>query len=585
MVALALIAGATVFPATAANAAEPPVAIPPSALGECSTDKTTGGWDQRMFVSNFSDVATDIPTRPKGVKFGEPCYKDGKLTIPELAYDLADEDAIANGEFEPPASSDDLNCPVLTEGYVRDWGPIGPEIGYCLGIPLKIGTGYKPDPGEWDNGGTATVTDLVLKTTGPHTGEWEYKVSYDPVKPSGSPYPGGAISYYAMCRYEGTNNWDNPDGAGFSFASVQLTDGNPVDVTFWMQATCNGARNPSHTGGPIGGGYFGTTDEPPILVAYRNVGTSSASGADATYYGNVVTLVHSPGATSFEGGAGMTIGGQAASSIQIEGSADLTTGGYVVCATNTAGEGQYTVNMTHRVKYGKDYPRSQNPDGDTDPFESYESEYRADTPYIDGASCPYVMQVVFKIVTWTANGGPTAISTATWSYTLYRDAKPYTDGDDLPTFICTGITSPSGQCIDVLFPDPNKPEPAIICEIEYSDPGNPITVIGEFFGGLGPWVGCMFTPKGWDRFNKVEKAWESGTIGEMSGAFRAAVPDGITCGTIADIPLPNTSGVELNTCSTDIAPPLVKSVLSWIIVLGLCVLMVRRIMWSVGSKG
>lgn len=559
------------------------MAIPPAALGACGTAASNGGWDDRMFTSSGSIDPGEQPARLKGIKFGEPCYQSGMLHIPEEAFDMADEDAVLNGDFMGPVDSGELNCPTLIEGYDRDWGPVGDEVGYCLGVPLKIGTGYKPDPGEWDNGGTAVITDLELKTTGPHAGQWEYKVSYDPVKPAGSPYAGGAIAFYGMCRYEGTNDWDGPNPSGGQFPVVQLTNGVPVDVTFWMQADCNGQRNPSGTGGPIGGGYFNTVDEPPILVAYRSVGTSAESGADATYYGNVVSLMHAPGAVKFEGGGGSTIGGEIASTLQIEGSSEFSTGGYVTCATGTNGSGAYNVPMTHRVRYGKDYPASQNPDGVDVPFSDYASSYTANTPYIDNAVCPYVVKIVFQVVTWPSNGGTPEIHTATWTYTAYRDGVPYTDGGDLPADMCKLTTTPTGQCIDVLYPDPNKPEPVINCDIDYSDPGNPITVIGEFFGGLGPWVGCMFTPRGWDRTNKIQKSWQSGAAGEMTAAYQQAVPDGISCGEVADIPVFG-STVTLDTCGADFAPPIVKIVLGWLIVLGIVALVARRIFWAVGSR-
>lgn len=561
---------------SAAFAADP-TAIPGNALPECGTEAVSGGWALRNFASIATDVATSEPAGSKGLRLGEPCLVDNKIQVPtyvlDLRYNEDGEDVWTGGGGS--GDDDDPNCPTVKEGYDRSW--VTPASAYCVGVPLKIGTGYKPDGAPY-NGGTF---ELLTEQYGPgsyfpsHPDSTKYTATYDPIKPSGSPYPGGALQVVAMCRYEGTNNWDNPESTA-DMPQIALYDGVPVDLTFYMRKDCNGLKNPSHTGGPFGDGSFGTTDEPPVLYAYRSVGTSTASGADATYYGNIITALHKHGSIA-DSGAGANLNGLLSATIRLNDNA-IAPNGYYVCATTAAGNVTANIPMTTGRGYDRDYPPAMN-----DP-EAYNPEWTENIPLIGDQPCAYLKEIHLSVCIWSTNS-PTGYgcTETVWTYGIYTNGNPYGDGDTPGDSFCQYMTTPTGQCVDILFPDPNKPEAAIVCTINYSDPGNPITNIGEFFGGLPNFVGCLFTPKGWDRAGKIEKTWTNGPVGKLTAAFTEAVPEGIVCGDLVTLPLLEGQSLELDTCNADFAPDIAKTVVGWIFVMGLCVLIVKRIMWSVGG--
>lgn len=95
---------------------------------------------------------------------------------------------------------------------------------------------------------------------------------------------------------------------------------------------------------------------------------------------------------------------------------------------------------------------------------------------------------------------------------------------------------------------------------------------------------CLFIPAGWDRASRIEAEWNRGAVGDMTDAYQAAVPNGLACGVLATFPTIGGGTFVVDTCQADFASSLVKTVVGWVIVLGLAVLSVRRIVWAIGSK-
>lgn len=98
------------------------------------------------------------------------------------------------------------------------------------------------------------------------------------------------------------------------------------------------------------------------------------------------------------------------------------------------------------------------------------------------------------------------------------------------------------------------------------------------------WFPCMFIPQGWDRADKIGGAWSEGPAGQLVAAYESAVPNGIVCGSVVSFDFfGHTTG--LNTCDVDMAPGFIKVGVGAVLILGCSVVIIRRIMWSVGSKG
>lgn len=137
-----------------------------------------------------------------------------------------------------------------------------------------------------------------------------------------------------------------------------------------------------------------------------------------------------------------------------------------------------------------------------------------------------------------------------------------------------------GTNVNDFYPD--GVELPIICTVNNSG-ADVFEVIKNFFGSLVQLPACLFIPVGWDRAGRIAAEWQGGAAGELSDAWRDAMPNGLVCGPVVSFPFYGVN-VNLDTCAGDFAPGWVKNVVGWIIVLGLCGLMVARLFWVVGSK-
>lgn len=193
------------------------------------------------------------------------------------------------------------------------------------------------------------------------------------------------------------------------------------------------------------------------------------------------------------------------------------------------------------------------------------------------STCRRFVSLQLVLITYDIGGFP-IYTLGTWRY-LGPTPPAYPDGGgDLHDDVFCILFPGTPGCFD-------DPEADITCDMNYSDPGNPITVIGEFFQQLPGWAACMVVPVGWDRGALIQKAWGQGPIASFSDGVSEALPPGFSCGVVATIPLPGGDPVVLNTCSMDVAPDWVKTVAGAVLIIGIAALCVKRIMWAVGSKG
>lgn len=122
----------------------------------------------------------------------------------------------------------------------------------------------------------------------------------------------------------------------------------------------------------------------------------------------------------------------------------------------------------------------------------------------------------------------------------------------------------------------------ISCEIEAT--GDDIfTWLSSWLGGIGPWVGCLFTPQGWDRSGLLLDTWNGSSVVAFGSTLSSALPGSLSCGELATIPFYG-QAVVLDTCDVNFAPGWVKSGVTFAIILALGWAIVARVLWSLGSS-
>lgn len=178
---------------------------------------------------------------------------------------------------------------------------------------------------------------------------------------------------------------------------------------------------------------------------------------------------------------------------------------------------------------------------------------------LDQSNCPYVVSLLLTAKQW--NLGTVKIS-AIWKPSFWLSSS--------------GGWSASESPVDVTF------EPRIVCDFVPSG-GDIFTLTADAFSKIGPWVGCMLSPVGWDRGGKIPNAWQGSSLGGMQSALLAVMPSSLSCGTVATVPVFGGS-VALDTCQANFAPAWVKVGVSWFLMLLCAVAIVRRVLWSIGSS-
>lgn len=180
------------------------------------------------------------------------------------------------------------------------------------------------------------------------------------------------------------------------------------------------------------------------------------------------------------------------------------------------------------------------------------------------SNCVYLVSIVYTINSGYTTDHKTTL-TATWKPGQWKTADSgWAAATDPSQFVGGGAELP------------------IQCPIDTSG-SDIVTVFGHFFGSLASLPVCLLVPVGWDRSGQIAAVWNSGPAGQLVTAFKESVPSGLVCGPIATIPWMGTS-IALDTCTADVASSTVKTVIGWVMVLGVAALVVRRLFWVVGSQ-
>jgi hypothetical protein len=181
--------------------------------------------------------------------------------------------------------------------------------------------------------------------------------------------------------------------------------------------------------------------------------------------------------------------------------------------------------------------------------------------------CPDVVSIKQIVAAYNAPDPAATGYQSTWTpakWTQTGDDGGWTPATNVNQFAPPGVELP------------------IICTVDTSGT-DIVTVWNNMFASLVSLPACLFIPVGWDRAGEIPATFSSGAVGQLTTAFKASVPDGLACGPVATVPVFG-HDIPLNTCAADVAPDLVKTVVGWVMVLGICALVVRRFFWTVGSK-
>lgn len=247
----------------------------------------------------------------------------------------------------------------------------------------------------------------------------------------------------------------------------------------------------------------------------------------------------------------------------------------IFCATSATGTTTTTLNVAGYDAFQDDYVPTFDP-GDTGMENPIWEREGQSSLGIAAASCTWLIAITVTVCSFNEENAEVC-ELLQWSSTAYTNDTPYTDD---PPIVGICVLFPANPNCD------NIVEPQIVCEIAYSDPGNPITVIAEFFGGLPGWVTCMTIPVGWDRGNLLMSAVENGNAAAFVEGLDAAIPNSIACGEVFEITTTIGLGtISIDTCDADLAPSWAKGVVAGIIILGLAGLAIQRIFWAVGTSG
>lgn len=258
-------------------------------------------------------------------------------------------------------------------------------------------------------------------------------------------------------------------------------------------------------------------------------------------------------------GAPMTVGGGAAAET------------VVTCASYASASGSTHGTNTAYDNISQEFLPQFEPDDDDYEHPIWEAT-GVSSLSIPVAGCDYVVSVKLSVCSWNADYEKVCL-TGTWTADRYEQHPEYVE-DDATVAMCKLYPSnPNCEGIEL----------EIKCEIEYSDPGNPITSIGDFLGGLSPWIGCMVIPQGWDREGLIAREFEASPVYQVAYAVNSAMPDGLVCGPVGTMPMLDGSQLELNTCAMDVLDSGLKNVIGYTIVLGIGGLIVKRVFWTFGG--
>lgn len=541
---------ATVLPAAPALAADAAqasqtVGIPVEELDSClaaspTNQPSTGGWTGgRDVVSTGTSSFDTADVRPRSARLFEPCYRFTSEGEP-LAFTI-------------PMLFTDTPIPMLDEN----------DDGEDDGAPSGDGEGLEGSTScsTEDPGNCASVVEIIDYTEGLSSfHRWCIDRSGDTDRIGITYYDalGGPRLISISTDLSGTfggQAWECPPG---SDGSVLFDEGAPF--------------------GAVGSWIFDPSELASGLYEYcneegREIEDPICEGDEGGY--------PLPGST----GTGYYGGTQGAQFVFGAGDNFIADSHFQVTCSNTySGASPVVHDLPMKESVGElddNVDKSDSPPvGTGDPPQWWANKYWTPEPSFTEDDCAYLLRVDLYICSFAANDpAQFGCSQVIWLSDNYAEHDPYqgTDSDDPTVLICRVFPERPG-CYAILNPD--SLDVPIVCIIEAE---------GEFFawviswiGNLPGWIGCMVTPEGWDRSDLINRTIDSGPVGETRDAFVNAMPNGIACGEVATIPIPGES-IVINSCAADFAPTWVKTTLGWLLVLGLCVLIVRRIMRSVGG--
>lgn len=531
-------------------------------------------------LSEGTSIPDPAPVRPRSARLFEPCFdsngfSDAPLALAalltDIPVDILDEDSDGQDDGGPETIGGECNRTYSNAaGLAEVPGSPGADIAVrvafystntCNLIQFR-------DANNSTGGGVGNYTygEVGLSTVtinGSAAGRIAPDVSLTvPTKPQIAG-DGLQTSMILVCNNTATNVKTTPQSYGASVPSA----------ISWIDPTC-----PS-----------GTTPYAIVAVSARLAAGCSVSCAYPGGYGVLWrsdgTLPGpSQGGTAYYGGtqgAHYTFGADTSFG-------GVTDNGSIVCSANYDGSAP----VTHALKntpHGSwtNIDRSEEPpvlvDGVASEWSAKVLYYPTNTLTggVYASNCKFLVSVTIWICSYAAHSPMEyGCIQMVWDAERYRSQQPYfgTDAESPETAICTIFPNTPG-CYEVL--NPEALEAPIVCLIEAE--GEFFTWIITWIGNLPGWVGCMFTPEGWDRSGKMTRTWELGAAGQMQQAFYDSMPSGIGCGMIGQIPFEG-QVLTINTCDADFAPGWVKITLGWILVLGLGALAIKRILWSIGGN-
>lgn len=539
--------------------------VPVAVLGSCEDPAARGGWsggrDQVGTGTYHDDPA---PVRPRTVRLGEPCLYDGGgpsdyLTLPLLVTDPAvapvdeDEDGLDDGAPSSVVYCDQhkingaggtsvnalaqLALAVDCNSIAAKFWKSGPEQ-YLSLDPVVFSCSY--DAGT--NTGTCSWA-MDLAPTAMYPNHNSGTVVAQCITTGGSLVPGSAVSQTMTVA---TSSVSRSCSAGqhpvftaeaspyiptpHSAADRGVPKGCPENWCTYGGVLLVGAADP--IGGASGTGYYGGTQEAPILLAPTG---------GVVYYG---------GATVAESST-------------------------FSCASSYDGPITSTWDITPLIVSEASFDTPRTDEGAWSVVHDWVG-INAD-PGFTMADCGYLNRIDLYVCAWAGNGPDTdACWNVFWTADKWRTNTPYTgtDSDDPGYLVCDLYPTAPG-CYDILNPVyVDGTEFSVVCA------GAPVfeapgwSNFGDWVPSLLGWVGatvghyseCLFVPvNGWDRNGVVDAAWKSSPIGQLNelvmGTFGDLASMTGTCGQIVDVPIWEASMV-IDTCSWSWAVPM-REMLTW----------------------
>lgn len=554
-----LVAGGLIW-ASPAQAAS----VPPGVLGECDDPGDRGGWSGGRDQIGTGTYSVDpSPVRGRSVRLGEPCWYEGAfdwdyLSMPLQVTDApvpildADDDGEDDGAPETAVPCDEYDGPAAITA-----SQIVALSSFCTGemsVPwtgggdqfepsgdvarLTVTAGSTAGTISWSLVGSTFTSNATSKgftasmvcrntTTGvPHTA-----TTYSVLSLSWSTTPPATLTGTASC---------SALGAGYEVYRVVISSraggavgsGDRISGLVWEAGT-------TPPTGEVGTGYYGGTQEAPILLAPL---------AGEVYYGGATVATSSTFscASSYDGPISSTW----------------------VIQPKVVNENSFDTPVTDEGSFATVYDWVG---------------IAADPLFQGELDCPFLNRIDLYVCTWAGNGPDTdGCYNVFWTADKWRGNTPYTGTDGGPTteLLCELYPNSPG-CYEVLNPPYiDGTDFAQVCAgaPEFVAPG--WANFADWIPSLVAWAGesvghyaeCLFVPvNGWDRNGELAAAWESSATGELgtvlTSSYESLVGITGTCGELGAGTI-NDLSWAIDTCSWGWAADIRGIAVAIVLVLG-----------------